>query len=72
MRLGGCSKRGRSCQTPGVSRVSFLAWPVWLGRAQLSVQSGEEMETAVMLMAVLQVRKYEEDSSRLVLAGGTG
>lgn len=41
LRWKGCSKRGRSCQTPGVSRVSFLACPVRLGRAQLSVRSGE-------------------------------
>lgn len=38
MRWQGCSKRGRSWQAPGVSRVSFLAFPEWLGRAQLSVR----------------------------------
>lgn len=40
-----------------VSRVSFLAFPVWLGRAQLSVRSGEVDDTAVMLMAGLQVKE---------------
>lgn len=39
--------------TRRVSRVSFLACPVWLGRAQLSVRSGEVDETPVMLMAGL-------------------